>query len=202
MNKILSDEENFEYIIDNIPGFIMSSGGCSKNVSTILTGRPSKYFKFEDYNDDELEKIFEKLYNNCINGLNFLTISNENHTFAIKDVKKIKGENFYLIRNPWGKGNEDDIVNTESNKILEETNNKEYSSLDYVNTGLALLNIKDIKKKFKSISSLDFEEGKYIFTQKIISEKSDNLKEYDFVINMQKKDNIKFDISNFNTDLQ
>ena len=202
MNKILSDEENFEYIIDNIPGFIMSSGGCSKNVSTILTGRPSKYFKFEDYNDDELEKIFEKLYNNCINGLNFLTISNGSHAFAIKDVKKIKGENFYLIRNPWGKGNEDDIVNTESNKILEETNNKEYSSLDYVNTGLALLNIKDIKKKFKSISSLDFEEGKYIFTQKIISEKSDNLKEYDFVINMQKKDNIKFDISNFNTDLK
>ena len=42
IKKILSDEENFDYLIQNIPGFIMSSGGLSKNVSTILTGRPSK----------------------------------------------------------------------------------------------------------------------------------------------------------------
>jgi len=204
IKKIMSDKENFNYIIDNIPGFIMSSGGCSKNVSTILTGRPSKYFRFEDYkdNDKEFEKIFEKLSNNCINDLNSLTISIKGHALAIIKVIKVKGEKFYLIQNPWGCGDKDDIDSTESDKILKGTEYQNYNSLNYETKGLALLNIKDIKKTFKSISALDFEVGKYIYTENISDEKLIQNKKFDFILDMKKEDNIKFDVTNFNTDLQ
>ena len=204
IKKILSDEENFDYIIQNIPGFIMSSGGLSKNVSTILTGRPSKYFKFEDYkyNSEELEKIFEKLSNNYINELNCLTLSTINHAFAVTKVIKIKGENFYLIKNPWGCGNENDIDSNESDEILKGTEYQKYNSLNYVTNGLALLNIKDIKKKFIIICALDYEAGKYIYTENISDKQLKQNKEFDFILDMQKKDNIKIDVTNFNTDLQ
>ena len=179
IKKILSDEENFDYIIQNIPGFIMSSGGLSKNVSTILTGRPSKYFKFEDYKynySKELEKIFEKLSNNYINELNCLTLGTINHAFAITKVIKIKGENFYLIKNPWGYGNKNDIDSNESDEILKGTEYQKYNSLSYVTNGLALLNIKDIKKKFTKICALDYEADKYIFTENIPDEQLNKIK--------------------------
>ena len=122
MDKILSDQENFDYIIDNIPGFIMSSGGNGVYLSSILTGRPSKLLKFEDYKDkEELKKIFEKLYNNSINELNFLTISIKGHELAVKDLVKINDQLCLAIKNPWGSGNKEDIVSKETDKLLKDT---------------------------------------------------------------------------------
>ena len=95
----------------------MSSGGDPANISSILTGRPSKQIFFEDYKDkdEELEKIMRKLFKNCINELNLLTISIKGHTLAIKDIKEINGETFVLIQNPWGSGESTDIDSTEPN---------------------------------------------------------------------------------------
>ena len=45
MKEILSkNNKDRDYIIKNIPAFIMSSSGLSRDVSTILTGRPSKLY--------------------------------------------------------------------------------------------------------------------------------------------------------------
>ena len=56
MREILSKEnKDRDYIIKNIPAFIMSSRGNAIDVLTIFTGRPSHYFKFEDYKDKDEE---------------------------------------------------------------------------------------------------------------------------------------------------
>ena len=68
MKEILSkNNKDRDYIIKNIPAFIMSSSGLSRDVSTILTGRPSKFFLFENIKDDELNETLKNLYKNCIN---------------------------------------------------------------------------------------------------------------------------------------
>ena len=202
MNKILSDEKNFDYIIDNIPGFLICSGR-GEFVSSILTGRPSKKLFFKDYKnkEEELKELFEKLYKNSINELNFLTISIKGHEMAVKDLFKIKDELFVYIRNPWGNGNEEDIDSKESDKILEGT---EFSKInqDYKKTGLALLNLKDILKTFLSMSILDFESGKYHYSQSISKSQLEKSKGFDFILDMKATDNIKFDVVNFNSDLQ
>ena len=202
MNKILSDENNFDYIIDNIPGFLICSGR-GEYVSSILTGRPSKCLFFEDYKnkEEELKEIFENLYKNSINELNFLTISIKGHELAVKDLSKIKDELFVSLRNPWGNGNKEDIDSKESDKILEGT---EFSKInkDYEKTGLALLNLKDILKTFLSMSILDFESGKYHYTESISKSQLEKSKGFDFIIDMKAKDNIKFDVVNLNSDLQ
>ena len=210
MKEILSNNnKDRDFIIDNISSFIMTSGGLSGNVSTILTGRPSKFVQFKDKTDDELNKILVNLYKNCINELNFFTISTETHCFAIKDVIEINGEIFYLIQNPWGsdESNEFNIDFKESDEILNKCKNHKYSSFnnsDYPKTGLVLLNIKDIRKNFADISSLDFEAGKLIYTEKIKKEQfeKNNSKTFDFVLDVEKEDEIKIDITNFHTDLQ
>lgn len=216
MKKILSDKDNFDYIVQNIPGFLMSSGGYPGNVSEILVGRPSKKCRLETVSSDELEKKLKTLCENSINELNFLTISNKTHAFAIKDTIKIKidlennkeDKTLFLIRNPWGSGREEDICTSESDNILNKIDKNEFKEFWeefqnfnnlYTKTGKALLNAGDIQKKFESISILDFEAGKYIYTYKII----DPRKHHDFILEINKKDDdIKFDATNFNTDLQ
>lgn len=86
LNELLADEDNFDYIIDNIPGFIMSSGGCPSNVSSILLGRPSKFLNLEDYKgkEKELEKIIEKMFDKNLNELNSLTISTKKSCICSK----------------------------------------------------------------------------------------------------------------------
>ena len=49
---------------------------------------------------------------------------------------------------------------------------------------------------------MDYEVGKYIYTENISDEQLKQNKEFDFILDMQKKDNIKIDVTNFNTDLQ
>ena len=202
MDKIFSDQKNFDYIIDNIPGFIMSSGGSGEYVSSILTGRPSKCLIFEDYKDkEELKKIFEKLYNNSINELNFLTISIKGHELAVIDLVKNKGQLYLLIKNPWGCGDKGDIVSKETDDLLKDT---KYSKINknYETTGIALLNFNDIQKTFLSMSILDYEAGKYIYTESITKSQIEKSHKFDFLLNMQKKDNIKLDTVNLKTDLQ
>lgn len=187
MNKILSDEKNFDYIIDNIPGFLMCSGR-GEYASSILTGRPSKCLDFKDYKnkEEELRQIFEQLYKDSINELNFLTISIKGHEFAVKDLLKINGELCVLVRNPWGSGEKGDIDSKESDKILEGT---EFSGINknYEKTGLALLNLKDILKTFVSMSILDFEAGKYHYRQSISKPQLEKSKGFDFILDMKSK---------------
>ena len=67
---------------------------------------------------------------------------------------------------------------------------------------MLLLNIKDIKKNFKKVCCLDFEIGKFIYTEKISKEQLEKNKTFDFIIDVKKESQIKIDITNFNTDLQ
>ena len=206
LKELLLDEKNFDYIVDNIPGFIMSSGGCARNVSTILTGRPSKTLLFKDYENkkEELEKILEKLLHENLNELNSITLSNGSHAFAIKEIITIDNKLMLYLRNPWGSGDKADIISDESDKQLKNTEYKNFNS-NYEKTGLALLTIDDIQKTFKRIDKLDFEMGKYMYKQEIKKEDMENkkYKNFDFVIDINNNsDNIKIDVSNFNTDLK
>lgn len=154
MKKILSNEYNFNDIMKNVPDFLMAGGGFCQDVSSILTGRPSKTFNIKNTNEKDLEKIFDKLYNNYKNNLNFLTLSIKGHALAVEGTLEINGERFLKIRNPWGSGNKEDIDSTDSDKKLKGTAYSEFNS-KYTNTGYALLNAKDIKKTFVDGSVLD-----------------------------------------------
>ena len=208
MKKILSDKENFDYLLQNIPAFLMSSGGFSRNVSEILVGRPSKFYKFSQTNKfEELEKQFKLLCENSLNKLNLITMSNGSHAFAIKDSIKVDEKTLFLIRNPWGYGNKKDIDSSESDAFIENIDKVKFREFyeefhdfnsNYTKTGLALLNVKYIQKKFKRVDVLDFEAGSYIYKYSI-SEKN---KAFDFILEYNKDDEIKIDITNFKTDLQ
>ena len=98
MQKILSDEENFEYILDNFPGFLMASGGNSQDVSSILIGRPSKVFKVKEEKD--LESTLEKLCDDYRQKLNCLTLNIKGHALAVEGTLKKNGKTFFMVRNP------------------------------------------------------------------------------------------------------
>ena len=202
--RAITASQDFKYITNNLPAFIMSSGGSPAFVSTILTGRPSKMFEIDNLTEKDLETLF---YNN-IKELNFLTISNEGHAFSINDITKIDGKIFVLIRNPMGRGNENDIDSTESDKILKNIDEKhkysKFKNSEYKEKGYALLCLEDLKKTFKDMTYVDYQIGKYIFTENISKEQfeKNERKQVDFVIDIKQQDNIKIDITNFQTDFQ
>ena len=165
LKQLILDDKNFNYIVDNIPGFIISSGGSPKNVSSILIGRPSKFLSFEDFKGkkEKLNEIIEELFEKNLNELNSLTISTQGHAYAIKQIIKIGNKKFFVIKNPWGHGHNDNIDSTETDNDLKGTEYSDFNLNDnYKKTGLILLNINDIQKKFKYMSSIDLEIGKYI----------------------------------------
>ena len=63
MKKILSDEDNFDYIIQNIPDFLMD-GGFWEDVPSILTGRPFKAFNIQNINEKNLEELCKNIKKN------------------------------------------------------------------------------------------------------------------------------------------
>ena len=146
MQKILSDEENLEYILDNFPGFLMASGGNSQDVSSILIGRPSKVFKVKEEKD--LESTLEKFCDDHRQKLNPLTLSIKGHALAVEGTLKKNGKTFFMVRNPWGSGNKNDFVTTESDKLLEGTEYSNFNKDYYVKTGKALFCANDIKTSF------------------------------------------------------
>ena len=207
LKQLILDDKNFNYIVDNIPGFIISSGGSPKNVSSILIGRPSKFLSFEDFKGkkEKLNEIIEELFEKNLNELNSLTISTQGHAYAIKQIIKTVNKKFFVIQNPSGHGHNDNIDSTETDNDLKGTEYSDFNLNDnYKKTGLILLNINDIQKKFKYMSSIDLEIGKYIYQQEISKEDLNikDEKEFDFLIDMKKKEDIKIDVTNFNTDLQ
>ena len=80
----------------------------------------------------------------------------------------------------------------------------EYSNFnkDYSKTGKALLHANDIKTSFVSGTVLDYEPDKYIYSYKLSEEQLKQNKEFDFMIEMNEKDNIKIDITNTHSDFQ
>ncbi len=164
MKKILSNEDNFDYIIQNIPGFLMG-GGFFEDVPSILTGRPSKAFNIQDIN----EKNLEELCKNYKKKLNYLSLSIKGHALAVEDSLKIKGETFLMIRNPWGSGESTDIDYIDSDIKLKDTEYSNFNS-NSTKTGFALLNFTDFKKSFLRGSALDFEAGKFMFSYKMSGE--------------------------------
>ena len=131
------------------------------------------------------------------------------NSFAVKDVTKINGEILCLIQNPWGsdRNNKFNIDSKDSDNFLENNKNHNYASFknsEYSKTGTLLLNLKDIKKNFKSACCLDFQPGKYIYKESISKEQLERnqKKEFDFLLNFEKDDEIRIDVTNLNTDLQ
>lgn len=93
--------------------------------------------------------MFQKLQRRYLAELNFLTLSFERHSLAVKDIMILKDEKFFLIQNRLGSSKTYDFGSSFSDDILKTIKNYENINSKYPSTGLILPNTKDIKKNYK-----------------------------------------------------